>query len=58
MAEERTFMFTDAESGEEFFVMDYTLSAARKKAREYFDKPKYIEEVTWEEAEMMGLDTY
>lgn len=58
MAEERTFFFTDNDSGEEFFVMAYTLSEARKKARALFVKPRYIEEVTFEEAEMMGLDTY
>ena len=65
MREVRTLMFIDYDSGEEFFVeIEKTddLKADIKKAYEeiwdYFADPSFLEEVSAEDAEMMGLDTY
>ena len=53
-----TYQFYDAESGEDFFVEAENKSEATKKAKRYFAKPKIIDKVTWEEAEILGYDTY
>lgn len=53
-----TFYFIDKESGEEFFVEEYSLEAAIKIAEENFENPHFIEEVDEEFAEYMGFDTY
>lgn len=58
MNENRTFQFYDAESGEDFFVEAKNKSEATKRAKQCFAKPKYIDEVTWEEAEILGYDTF
>jgi hypothetical protein len=53
-----TFWFYDAVSGEEFFVDALDEMEAESIAYEYFESPVFREEVSYLEAEMMGLDTY
>ena len=53
-----TYWFEDMVSGEEFFVEEITRENAFKIAYQYFKEPHFIDTVTNEEAEMMGLDTY
>lgn len=52
------FLFVDKESGEEFLVETDTLEEARETAKEYFKKPKFIERMSIDEGEWLGLDTY
>lgn len=58
MDESKTYQFYDAESGEDFFVEAKNKGEATKRAKIYFAKPKFIDEVTWEEADILGYDTY
>ena len=53
-----TYWFEDMVSGEEFFVEEITRENAFKIAYQNFKEPHFIDTVTNEEAEMMGLDTY
>lgn len=53
-----TYWFEDMASGEEFFVEEITRENAFKIAYQNFKEPHFIDTVTNEEAEMMGLDTY
>ena len=53
-----TYFFEDLATGEEFFVEADTLKNAQETANTYFEEPNLISKVTFEEAEMMGLDTY
>lgn len=55
-----TYWFQDLESGEEFFVeiQKFNLQSAYQVAHQYFEKPRFIDMVSEEQAEMMGLDTY
>ena len=60
---ERHFLFEDTESGEEFIVGANNLEAARKLAWHVNDTapkwlPRYICELSDEEAEASGLDEY
>lgn len=61
MTENRyTYWFLDHETGEEFFVeldRDDRFEAIGT-AQEYFKSPQFIDMVSLEEAEAMGLDTY
>ena len=61
------YLFEDAESGERFFVeicknesmtKDECFARALNIANENFDEPIYIYEVSPEEAETYGYDTY
>ena len=57
--EEKTYWFTDEESGEEFFVEAENKRVATAIAREYFgDEVKCHGAVSEEWAEMQGWDTY
>ena len=44
--------------GEEFFVEAEDRIAANKTACVYFEEPHNCGEVTWEEADALGYDTY
>lgn len=54
----KTFAFYDKETGEDFFVEAFDLTQAITIAKEYFEKPACQGEVSWEEAEALGYDTY
>lgn len=54
----RHFLFFDDETGEEFIVGENTQTAATEVAREYFDSPIYLDELSEFEAEASGLDEY
>lgn len=54
----KNYLFYDEVSGEEFLVETDMKAKAIICARAYFEKPKFIGEVSHYEAEMMGLDTY
>ena len=54
----KEFLFYDEVTGEEFLVETDMKAKAIICARAYFEKPKFICEVSYYEAEMMGLDTY
>ena len=57
--EEKTYWFTDRESGEDFFVEAENIKTAKAIAREYFgDMTIFHCAVTQEFAEMQGWDTY
>lgn len=55
---ERTFKFVDRDSGEEFFVEAVDKVEAISIASEWFDNAIFLREVSLEEAEAEGLDTY
>ena len=52
------FLFMESETEELFIVQESNLEAAMETAREYFDEPIFIRELTEEEAEDLGYDTY
>ena len=52
------YLFTDNDTGEDFFVEETSLENAWEIAKEFFADPSFITEVSYEEAEAMGLDTY
>ena len=54
----RTFLFVDRVSGEEFFVEAESWTKANKKACIWFEEPHNCGEVSEEEAEILGYDTY
>ncbi len=54
----RTFLFVDRVSGEQFFVKAEDRTAANKIACTWFEEPHNCGEVSDEEAEMLGYDTY
>lgn len=62
----RDYLFIDRESGEDFLVeVDVTnlsprdaFAEAKRIAKENFDAPSFVEEMSAEEGEMLGLDTY
>ena len=58
ITEMKNFLFYDENTGEEFIVEIDTKEKAIITARAYFEKPKFCGEVSFWEAEMMGLDTY
>lgn len=53
-----TYHFYDEETGEEFFVEEETLELAKQIARENFESPKYLGEVDYFIADLLGYDTY
>lgn len=60
MKEWYTYWFRDDETGEEFFVEidHFNLQDAYEIAHDVFEMPYFIDMVSEEEAEWMGLDTY
>lgn len=52
------YWFADMETGEEFIIEEITRENAFKIAKEYFKEPHFIETVSDERADAMGLDTY
>jgi len=58
MTIEKTFKFVDRDSGEEFFVEAIDKVEAISLASEWFDNAIFLREVTREEADAEGLDTY
>lgn len=58
MVIERTFKFVDRDSGEEFFVEAIDKVEAISLAGEWFNNAIFLREVSPEEAEAEGLDTY
>lgn len=64
MYEIYNFLFTDNATGEDFIVeveamnIHEAKSQAQFVADEYFDEPKLVEQITEEEAESLGIDTY
>lgn len=54
----KTYWFIDDETGEDFLVEATNVYLAKTIAKKYFDAPKMIGRVTYDEAEIMGLDTY
>jgi hypothetical protein len=70
MKEYIDFLFTDEETGEDFFVeLSYNPETqpnaiqdlypkAKEKAKENFAKPKFLGVYSQEDAEILGLDTY
>ena len=54
----KTWLFVDRESGEQFFVEEVDKVKATKTALIYFDEPHCYGEVSDEEAECLGYDTY
>ena len=54
----RHFLFFDDETGEQFIVGENTQTAAAETARESFDNPIYLDELSDFEAEACGLDEY
>lgn len=54
----KNYLFYDEVTGEEFLVETDTKEKAILCARAYFQEPQFCGEVSYWEAEMMGLDTY
>ena len=54
----RTFLFVDRVSGEQFFVEAEDRGVANKYACAWFEEPHNCGEVSEEEAESLGYDTY
>lgn len=54
----RNFLFYDNEEGINFIVQANTIGEAIVVAHEEFPNPEFIEELTEEEAEMLGYDTF
>lgn len=54
----KTYEFNDRATGEDFLVEAKDQNEAVTKAKEYFDDPKCFGEIDFEEAEMLGWDTY
>lgn len=52
------FLFEDLDTGERIIIGEMTKAIAHKVIFEIFDSPKYICELTDEEAEASGLDEY
>lgn len=54
----KNYLFYDEVTGEEFIVETDMKAKAILTARAYFQEPKFCGEISYFEAEMMGLDTY
>ena len=54
----KNYLFYDEVTGEEFIVETDCRSKAILCARTYFEEPRFCGEISYWEAEMMGLDTY
>jgi len=52
------FYFTDEVTGEDFLVECDTFREAKIIAYENFEQPHFIEKLTVEQGEALGLDTY
>ena len=58
MDENKTYQFYDAETSEDFLVEAKNKDGAITIAKQYFKKPWCFGEIDFEEAEMLGWDTY
>lgn len=54
----KEYLFCNRVTGEEFLVETDSKEKAYLCAYIYFEDPRFIEEVSHWQAEMMGLDTY
>ena len=54
----KNYLFHDYETGEDFIVETDTKEKAYLCAYTYFKDPKFCGEISYFEAEMLGLDTY
>ena len=54
----KNYLFYDYETGENFIVETDMKEKAYLCAYKYFKDPKFISEISYFEAEMLGLDTY
>ena len=54
----KNYLFYDYETGENFIVETDMKEKAYLCAYKYFKDPKFIDEISYFEAEMSGLDTY
>lgn len=54
----RNFLFYDNDSGEHFIVEAESYLQARIIANDEFDDAEFVEEISYEEAEMLGYDTF
>lgn len=54
----KNYLFYDYDSGEHFIVETDTKEKAYLCAYTYFKDPKFCEEVSYFEAELLGLDVY
>jgi hypothetical protein len=54
----KDYLFYDEDTGEEFIVETENKEKAYMIAYTYFKEPKFIDEISDFEAEMLGLDTY
>lgn len=52
------YLFKDRETGEEFLVEAESYTEAVKIVRQYFNDYTFLEKLSVEEGEMLGLDTY
>ena len=52
------YLFMDAETEECFIVQEYTLEAAIEIAQTFYDDPIFLRELTEDEAEDLGFDTF
>ena len=52
------YLFMDAETEECFIVQEYTLEAATEIAQTFYDDPIFLRELTEDEAEDLGFDTF
>lgn len=52
------YLFEDKETGEQFLVEADSYTEAVKIVRQYFDNYSFLEKMSVEEGEMLGLDTY
>lgn len=54
----KNYLFHDYETGEDFIVETDSKEKAYMCAYTYFKDPKFCDEISYFEAEMLGLDTY
>jgi hypothetical protein len=54
----KNYLFHDYETGEDFIVETDAKEKAYLCAYTYFKDPKFCGEISYFEAEMLGLDTY
>ena len=52
------YLFMDAETEECFIVQEYILEAAIEIAEAFYDDPIFLRELSEDEAEDLGYDTY
>lgn len=58
MFNKKNFLFEDQETGEVFIVERKDYKEAEKVAKDFFTEPRFIKEISYDYAEMLGIDTY